>query len=89
MPFGLENAPAFFQRIMDSTLRTCRDFAPCYIDDVVVYSKSFEEHLTHLRVTFARIRGKGMKQRPKKMKLGMPRVPYLGHEIVPNGTAPQ
>jgi hypothetical protein len=56
MPFGLKNAPAFLQRIMDSTLRTCRDFARCYINDVIVYSKSFEEHLTHLRATFAPIR---------------------------------
>jgi hypothetical protein len=89
MPFGLKNAPAFFQRIIDSTLRTCRDFARCYIDDVIVYSKSFEEHLTHLRATFARIREKGVKLHPKKLKLAMPSVPYLGHEIVPNGTAPQ
>jgi hypothetical protein len=89
MPFGLKNAPTFFQRIMDSPRRTCRDFARCYIDDVIVYSKSFEEHLTHLRATFARIREKGVKLHPKKMKLAMSSVPYLGHEIVPNGTAPQ
>jgi hypothetical protein len=89
MPFGLKNAPAFFQRIMDSTLRTCRDFARCCIDDVIVYGKSFEEHLTHLRATFARIRKKGVKLHPMKMKLAMRSVPYLGHEIVPNGTAPQ
>jgi hypothetical protein len=89
MLFGLKNAPAFFQRIMDSILRTCRDFARCYIDDVIIYSKSFEEHLTHLRATFARIREKGVKLHLKKMKLAMPSVPYSGHEIVPNGTAPE
>jgi hypothetical protein len=87
MPFGLKNAPAFFQRIMDSTLRTCRDFAQCYIDDIIVHSQSFEDHLIHLRRTFSEIREKGVKLHPKKMKLAMPSVSYLGHEIVPNGTA--
>jgi hypothetical protein len=87
MPFGLKNAPAFFQRIMDSTLRTCRNFARCYIDDIIVHSQSFEDHLIHLRRTFGQIREKGVKLHPKKMKLAMPSVSYLGHEIVPNGTA--
>jgi hypothetical protein len=87
MPFGLKNAPAFFQRIMDLTLRTCRDFAWCYIDDIIVHSQSFEDHLIHLRRTFGQIREKGVKLHPKKMKLAMPSVSYLGHEIVPNGTA--
>jgi hypothetical protein len=62
----------------------------CFIDDVIVYMlKSFEEHLTHLRATFAWIREKGVKLHPKKVKLAMPSAPYLGHEIVPNGKAPQ
>jgi hypothetical protein len=85
MPFGLKNAPAFFQRIMDSTLRTCRDFARCYIDNIIVHIQSFEDHLIHLRRTFGQIREKGVKLHPKK--LAMPSVSYLGHEIVPNGTA--
>lgn len=89
MPFGLKNAPAFFQRIMDSTLRTCRNFARCYIDDIIVHSKSFEDHLVHLRTTFTRVREKGVRLHPKKMKIAMPSVAYLGHEIVPNGTATQ
>jgi hypothetical protein len=72
---------------MDSTLRICRDFAPCYIDDIIVHSQSFEDHLIHLRRTFGQIREKGVKLHPKKMKLAMPSVSYLGHEIVPNGTA--
>jgi hypothetical protein len=87
MPFGLKNAPAFFQCIMDSTLRTCRDFARCYIDDIIVHSQSFKDHLVHLRRTFGQIREKGIKLHPQKMKLAMPSVSYLGHEIVPNGTA--
>jgi hypothetical protein len=87
MPFGLKNAFAFFQRIMDSTLRTRRDFARCYIGNIIVHSQSFEDHLVHLRRTFGQIREKGVKLHPKKMNLAMPSVSYLGHEIVPNGTA--
>jgi hypothetical protein len=49
---------------MDSTLQTCRDFAQCYIDDVIIYSKSFEEHLTPPRAAFARIREKRVKLHP-------------------------
>jgi hypothetical protein len=87
MPFRLKNAPVFFQRIMDSTLRTCRDFARCYIDNIIVHSQSFEDHLIHLCRTFGQIWEKGVKLHPKKIKLAMPSVSYLGHEIVPNGTA--
>jgi hypothetical protein len=62
------------------------DFARCYIDDIIVHGQSFKDHLIHLRRTFGQIREKGVKLHPKKMKLAMPSVSYLGHEIVPNGT---
>ncbi|GAQ93234.1 hypothetical protein KFL_013780010, partial [Klebsormidium nitens] len=89
MPFGLKNAPAFFQRLMDTTLSAQRAFCRCYIDDVIIHSKSFEEHLTHLRAVFERLRAKRIKCHPKKMRLAVRTVSYLGHYIVPGGTAPQ
>ncbi len=48
MPFGLHNAPATFQRAMDGVLEGCEEFAGGYIDDLVVHSKMWEEHLQHL-----------------------------------------
>ena len=89
MPFGLKNAPAFFQRLMDTTLSAQREFCRCYIDDVIIHSKSFDEHLIHLRAVFERLRAKRIKCHPKKMRLAVRTVPYLGHFIVPGGTAPQ
>jgi hypothetical protein len=89
MPFGLKNAPAFFQRLMDSTLRAQYKFCRCYIDDVINFSKFFEEHLVHLRIVFAKLRAKQIRCHPKKMRLAVPSVEYLGHFVVPNGTAPQ
>ncbi len=49
MPFGHRNAPATFQFLMDQVLVNMMDFARAYIDNVVVYSESWEEHLRHLR----------------------------------------
>ena len=89
MPFGLKNAPAFFQRLMDTTLRAQYEFCRCYIDDLIIFSKSFEEHLTHLRAVFERLRAKTIKCHPKKMRLAVPDVEFLGHYVVPNGIAPQ
>jgi hypothetical protein len=89
MPFGLKNAPAFFQRLMDTTLRARYKFCRCYIDDVIIFSKSFDEHLVHLRAVFAQLRAKQIRCHPKKMRLAVPNVEYLGHFVVPNGTAPQ
>ncbi|GAQ80426.1 hypothetical protein KFL_000540030 [Klebsormidium nitens] len=74
---------------MDTTLSAQREFCRCYIDDVIIHSKSFDEHLIHLRAVFERLRAKRIKCHPKKMRLAVRTVPYLGHFIVPGGTAPQ
>ena len=56
MPFGLCNAPAIFQRLMDMVLQDILwQFVVVYIDDINVFSGTFEEHLTHLREIFQRI----------------------------------
>jgi hypothetical protein len=89
MPFRLKNAPAFFQRLMDTTLRAQYEFCRCYIDDVIIFSKSFDKHLVHLRAVFAQLPAKQIRCHPKKMRLTVLSVEYLGHFVVPNGTAPQ
>ena len=53
MPFGLHNAPATFQRLMNHILRGSEAFAGVYIDDIVVFSQTWEEHLRHLRDVFS------------------------------------
>ena len=52
MPFGLKNGPAVFQRLMNTILADIRPLAAAYIDDIVVFSQTFEERLTHLEAVF-------------------------------------
>ena len=49
MPFGLQGAPATFQRLMDQVLHGVGDFAAAYLDDIVIFSETWEDHLTHAR----------------------------------------
>ena len=56
MPFGLCNVPATFQRTMDKVLKGIKDqFVMVYLDDVIIYSKTFSEHLKHIEEVLDRI----------------------------------
>ena len=89
MPFGLCNAPGTFQRLMECVLRGLNwQIALIYLDDVLVYSKTFEEHLQHLRLVFDRFRAAGLKLKPSKCHFGQSKVNYLGHVITPDGLQP-
>lgn len=66
MPFGLCNAPATFQRLMESVLAgLARESCTVYIDDVLVMGKTFEEHLGNLQKVFERLRLAGLKLKPE------------------------
>ncbi len=84
MPFGLKNAPVFFQRVMDHVIEGA-DFLKCYIDDVLVHSKGLWQHLAHLEELFKRLHEVNMKIHPKKCDFIITLVVYLGHKILPNG----
>ncbi len=67
MPFGLCNAPATFQRLMQVVLAGLEwDCCFVYIDDILVASQSFEEHMRHLQLVFERLRQAGLRLKPKK-----------------------
>jgi hypothetical protein len=70
MPFGLKNAPIFFQRVMDQVLERV-DFLKCYIDDVLVHSKGLLQHLVHLEELFKRLHKVNMKIHPKKCEFAV------------------
>jgi hypothetical protein len=74
---------------MDKTLRDVQAFARCHINNIIIVSKSHEEHKVHLREVFQRLRDKGIKCHPKKLQCAVKDVAYLGHLVVPNGIAPQ
>lgn len=80
MPFGLCNAPATFERLMEKVLREVL-FKICYVylDDVIVFSKTFEEMIKNLGKVFLRFRSANLKINPKKCSLFGRKVKYLGH----------
>ena len=81
MPFGLHNAPATFQRLMNHILRDCQSFARAYyIDDIVIFSQSWEEHVRHLSEVFKRLAA-NLRVKLEKCPFGCVRAHYLGHVI--------
>ena len=89
VPFGLTNAPATFSRLMDKVLdglawETCL----YYLDDVIIFSSTWEEHLNRLRDVFLRLRAAGLKLSPKKCVMAAKEVRYLGHCVSYDGIRP-
>ena len=86
MPFGLTNAPATFQRLMERCMGDMH-LLQCliYLDDVIVFSKTFDEHLDRLRAIFQRLRENGLKLKPSKCQFLQTSVKYLGHVIFEEG----
>ena len=88
MPFGVCNGPATFQRLMQHALRGFGEFCNVYIDDMIVFSSSVDEHLEHLCRVFNRLRAVGVKLHPVKCEFASPEVDYLGHVITAEGILP-
>ncbi|MES9879782.1 MAG: reverse transcriptase domain-containing protein [Sedimenticola sp.] len=88
IPFGLSGAPGCFQQFMEDTLSDLRDkICIPYLDDVLVYSKSYSQHLEDVRTVLRRLQSKGIKLNPAKCKLFRPQVRYLGHLVSKEGYA--
>ena len=88
MPFGLKNAPAVFQKVMDNVLANFK-FCRCYIDDVIIGSNSIEEHCRHLAMILDALKADGLRCHPAKCLFGSTTVPYLGHMVSVDGVSPQ
>ena len=86
MPFGLVNAPATFQRLMEIVLHgLVRHSCLVYLDDVLVMGSTIEEHNTNLAEVLDRIRRAGLRLKPRKCKFAQESVAYLGHVVTANG----
>ncbi|PIK37692.1 hypothetical protein BSL78_25478 [Apostichopus japonicus] len=86
MPFGLCNAPGTFQRLMQACLGDMFFYSVlCYLDDILVYSSTFSDHLARLQTVFDRLRKFGLKIKLKKCSFFKTKVSYLGHEVSSEG----
>ena len=82
MPFGLTNAPATFCNLMNDVLYEYLDrFVVVYLDDIVIYSNSFEEHLLHLREVLAKLRKEKLYIKKEKCEFCRKEVKFLGHWV--------
>jgi len=85
MPFGLKNAPAVFQSFIEIVLDPLRKFTIGYIDDILVFSNSYAEHITHLKLLFERLQLYGVVINTEKSKFFQTTVQFLGLEFSKNG----
>ncbi|GBG88708.1 hypothetical protein CBR_g48237 [Chara braunii] len=86
MPFGLTNAPTTFQRAMNDIFRDILEqYVLVYLDDILVYSRTLEEHLRHLRDVLDRLRRHGFYAKLSKCRFAQHKVNFLGHYVSDQG----
>jgi hypothetical protein len=88
MPFGLKNAPSEFQNIMNDILNPLSKFSIVYIDDVLIFSKSLEEHWKHLYSFLEVIKSNGLVVSATKIKLFQTNIRFLGFNIQQSKISP-
>ena len=88
MPFGLTNAPTTFQRLMESCLGELHpSWCIIYLDDIIVFSQTPEEHLYRLKVVFIKLRAARLKVKLSKCDLFKQQINYLGHVVSNEGVS--
>ena len=86
MPFGLTNAPAMFQCLMETCLGEMHlKWCIIYLDDIIVFSRTPEEHIERLRGVFSKLAAAGLRLKPSKCKFFKSKVNYLGHIVSKEG----
>ena len=89
VPFGISIAPPVFQELMDKVLIGIRGkFTTAYLDDIIIYSRTVEEHLEHMNEVFKRLADAGLKLKLSKCELFKSKIAYLGHEVSAKGIEP-
>lgn len=90
MPFGLKNAPAVFQRVLSGIIRRrgLSKFCVNYLDDILIFSRTFEEHILHIQQLISAIFEEGFRLNFKKCNFAKSTIQYLGHIISPNSVTP-
>ena len=88
MPFGLKSAAQTFQRLMHTVLQGLDNFLFVYLDDVLVASRSRNEHISHLKTLFARLETNGLVIKSEKCVFGVAEIDFLGHRVTKQGITP-
>ena len=81
MPFGVCNAPAVFQTLMDGVVKGMEKFCRVYMDDLVIFSRDWTEHMTHIRQVLGALKQAGLTANPNKCEWGGKELQFLGHVI--------
>ena len=87
VPFGLAQAPAYFQLLMNKVLKGLK-FAMTYLDDIIIFSQDELQHLEHLEIVFSCLQEAGLKMKRSKCDFFKSEIHYLGHLISPEGISP-
>ena len=88
LPMGIKESPDIAQEIMETTLNDLREFLEIYIDDIGVFSNSWEEHVSHLQQTLSRLEQAGFTVNPLKCEWATQETDWLGYWLTPNGLKP-
>ena len=88
MPFGLKNAPSEFQNIMNDIFAPFPDFSIVYIDGVLIFSKSIDDHWKHLDIFFKVVKHNGLVVLATKINLFQDKIRFLGHNIYEGTLSP-
>src|SRR5699024_8924758 len=89
MPFGLKNAPATFQRVMNNIMTGLQnEICAVYMDDIIIFSSTLDEHIKRLNTVFERLQNSNLKLQPDKCEFLRKEVLYLGHIITKDGVKP-
>ena len=81
VPFGLAQAPAYFQQLISMVLQDCSEFAMAYLDDIIIFSRNEHEHLKHIQIIFQKLIDAGLQGLQEK-------IHYLAHLVSSEGIHP-
>ena len=87
VPFGLAQAPAYFQLLMNKVLKGLK-FTMTYLDDIIIFSQDESQHLEHLEIVFSCLQEASLKMKHSKCDFFKSEIHYLGHLISPEGISP-
>ena len=88
VPFGLAQAPAYFQQLISMVLQDCSEFTMAYLDDIIIFSRNEHEHLKHIQIIFQKLIDAGLKLKESKCDFFKKEIHYLGHLISSEGIHP-